>query len=524
MRGCSSNASYTSSRTRKLPLTLVSMLLLVVLAACSSTAGGTIPTAPPVSVVQSPTTGALPPTPSAVTQSPTPGTTVVPSPTSGAVAPSPATGATAVQAATPIPAKTQTPVATSQNTDWTMYHRDLARTGYVPGLPDPQHLTSAWHTKLDGAVYAEPLVVGNSVLVATEGNTIYSLDRQSGQVQWKVNFGAPVPLSTLPCGNIDPLGITGTPVYDPATGLVFAVAEVSGPAHILVGVDAKTGEVKLRRPADPPGITPATQLQRTALALYNNTVYWGYGGQYGDCGHYYGWVVGAHTTGNDPLLAYHVPVDNEGGIWAPPGPVIDAAGHLFVSVGNSDRTSGEWDDSDSVLRLSPDLKREDGFAPKQWAQDNSRDLDLSSLAPVLLPDNLLFIAGKSGFGYLLHRDALGGVGGEIQGMPICDAYGGAAVVEARMFIPCNSGLYEVQVANERLTIGWHAPSSGSPTIGGNTVYSLDPGGTLYALDINTGKVRAKVGVGGTSRFSTPTLSGKYIIVGTLDGVVAVIGS
>ena len=93
-----------------------------------------------------------------------------------------------------------------------------------------------------------------------------------------------------------------------------------------------------------------------------------------------------------------------------------------------------------------------------------------------------------------------------------------------MFIPCNAGLYEVQVANERLTVGWHAGTSGSPTIAGNTVYSLDPGGTLYALDINTGKVRAQVEVGRTSRFSTPTLSGKYIIVGTLDGVVAVTGS
>ena len=411
-----------------------------------------------------------------------------------------------------------------QNTDWTMYHRDLARTGYIPGLPDPQRLASAWHTKLDGAVYAEPLVVGNSVLVATEGNTIYSLDIQSGQVQWKVNFGPPVPLSSLPCGNIDPLGITGTPVYDSATGLVFAVAEVSGPAHILVGVDVKTGEVKVRRSADPPGMTPATQLQRTALALYNNTVYWGYGGQYGDCGHYYGWVVGAHTTGNDPLLAFHVPVDNEGGIWAPPGPVIDAAGNIYVTVGNSDRRSGEWDDSDSVLRLSPELKRMDGFAPQQWAQDNARDLDLGSLGPVLLPNNLLFIAGKAGIGYLLHANALGGVGGQIQSMPVCDAYGGAAVVESRMFIPCNGGLYEVQVANERLTVGWHAGTSGSPTIGGNTVYSLDPGGTLYALDINTGKVRAQVEVGRTSRFSTPTLSGKYIIVGTLDGVVAVTGS
>ena len=187
---------------------------------------------------------------------------------------------------------------------------------------------------MDGAVYAEPLVVGDHVLVATEGDSLYALDAHTGKVQWRTNVGKPVPLSDLPCGNIDPLGITGTPVYDPATGLVFAVAEVSGPAHVLLGIDAGTGQVRVRRLADPAGMEPRAQQQRAALALSGGRVYIAYGGLFGDCGNYHGWVVAVRTDGAGPLLSYQVPTSRMGGIWAPPGPVVDSAGRLYVAVGN----------------------------------------------------------------------------------------------------------------------------------------------------------------------------------------------
>src|SRR5436190_17062585 len=109
--------------------------------------------------------------------------------------------------------------------DWPTYHRDNARSGYLPDMPDPQQITVAWNTPLDGAVYAEPLVVSGHILVATENNSLYSLNADSGQVEWQTNIGNPATGSELPCGNIDPLGITGTPVYDSTSGLVFAVAE-----------------------------------------------------------------------------------------------------------------------------------------------------------------------------------------------------------------------------------------------------------------------------------------------------------
>ncbi len=441
-----------------------------------------------------------------------------------AAAPTDTPSATLALPTTALPTATvPTTIAALIPTDWTTYHRDNTRTGYVPNMPDPQQLTLAWNTALDGAVYAEPLVVGGHVLAATERNSMYSLNARTGQIEWHTHIGEAVPRSALPCGNIDPLGITGTPVYDSSTGLVFAIAEVSGPAHILVGLDAHTGEVRVRRSADPEGMKPLAHQQRAALVLSQGMVYIAYGGLFGDCGNYHGWVVASRTDGSGPLLAYQVPTNREGGIWAPSGPSVDAAGRLYVSVGNGSEVIGEWDHSDSVLRLSSTLKLEDGFAPERWRQDNLVDADLGSLGPVLLPNGLIFIAGKAGIGYVLHSEALGGVGGEVLTKPVCHAYGGAAVVGSIILVPCNEGLQQLQVATgANLTLGWRAPGvPGSPVVGGRTVYSLDRSGTLYALDIDTGKARTTVRVGAISRFATPTLFEERVFIGTLTGVVAV---
>jgi outer membrane protein assembly factor BamB len=407
--------------------------------------------------------------------------------------------------------------------NWTMYHANPARTGYVAGLPDPRHLTGLWNKQLDGAVYAEPLVVNGHVLVATENDSLYALDPRTGQVQWRTSLGSPVPQSALPCGNIDPLGITGTPVYDPRTGLVFAVAETAGPTHTLVGLDVKTGQVKVRRVVDPAGMNLLAYQQRGALALSGTRVYVAFGGLYGDCGDYRGLVVGVHTNGTGTLLTYQVPTTREGGIWATSGPVMDSQGNLYVTVGNGAATQGAWDYSDSVLRLSPTLKLEDGFAPTSWPSDNAADLDLGSMGPVLLPGGLLYADGKLGQGYLLRASHLGGVGGQIQTLSLCSAFGGAAVRGRSLFIPCDDGLRQLTLtAGSRLATGWQAPSAvtGPPVVGGQTVYSLDPGGTLYALNAATGGVRATFSTGATSRFATPALSESTIFIGTMSGVVA----
>ena len=441
-------------------------------------------------------------------------------------------GSTSTKPAKPTPLLTSTAIPHPSTTgdtgspggsDWIMYHRDMQRTGYIATTPDPQRLTKSWSRQLDGAVYAEPLMVGNRVIVATEGDSLYALDPATGNVQWRTNVGAPVPLSSLPCGDIDPLGITGTPVYDSATGLVFAVAEVSGPTHILVGVDVTTGQVKMRRVVDTDGMDPQAHQQRGALALANGMIYITYGGLDGDCSDYIGRVVAARTDGQGPLFVYRVPTPREGGIWATPGPSIDTAGNVYVSVGNGEVTQGDWDHSDSVLKLSPALQLEDAFAPTNWAEENAGDADLGSQGVVLLPGNFLFIAGKGGKGYTLHANALGGVGGQIDAQDVCVSFGGAATVGSTIFVPCVNGLRQVNVdASGRIHQGWHADNSitGSPVVGGHTVYSLS-NSMLYALNMDSGQVVTSLNVGQANRFATPTVAGTTIFIGTLEGITAV---
>jgi outer membrane protein assembly factor BamB len=146
------------------------------------------------------------------------------------------------------------------------------------------------------------------------------------------------------------------------------------------------------------------------------------------------------------------------------------------------------------------------------------------MGPVLLPGGLVFADGKSGTGFLLNADKLGGVDGQIHRTTICHGYGGAATLGTTIFVPCTDGVRQVIVeGGNHLRLGWQAPAqvNGSPVIGGHTVYSLDPGGTLYALNSDTGAVTAKVQIDATSRFATPTLATGQVFVGTLTGVVAI---
>src|SRR5262249_57547680 len=114
--------------------------------------------------------------------------------------------------------------------------------GVEAGGRTPASLRRRWETAShDGAIYAEPLFVGSQVFVATEGNTVYAFDAANGQVQWQVHLGDPVPRAELPCGNIDPTGITSTPVVDPSRGLIYVVPFVQPHRHDLVALDLASG-------------------------------------------------------------------------------------------------------------------------------------------------------------------------------------------------------------------------------------------------------------------------------------------
>ncbi|MDQ6686970.1 MAG: PQQ-binding-like beta-propeller repeat protein [Actinomycetota bacterium] len=421
-----------------------------------------------------------------------------------------------------IPLPTGTASA-SQPGSWWTYHRDNGRSGNEPGVAAVHRLLPAWQLHLDGAVYASPLIVGHRVIVATENNTVYSLDLGNGRQSWRLHLGPPVSGDRLPCGNINPLGITGTPAYDRRTQRIYAVTEtVRGDRvrHDLVGVDVQTGHMTFRRNADPPRQDPVPMQQRGALLALRGVIYVPYGGLYGDCGDYHGHVVAIDPATRRAMSVYRAPVAREGGIWAPPGVVQRMDGRLLAAVGNGS-SSTSYDGSDSVIALDPHtLTRLDFFAPRSWRSDNRVDADLGSMGPVVLPDGGTVAAGKSGYVYLLGK-RLGGIGGEVASVRGCVAFGGAAVAGMRVFLPCLDGVRELMVTPRSLSFGWRAnQASGSPVLGGGMVWSLNTAtGMLYAFGQRDGRITAQASVGPVTRFATPTLSRDRVVVPTQTGVV-----
>ena len=431
-----------------------------------------------------------------------------------------APGATSPPTAAPSPSSTSQPLG-----EWPVYHLNAGRTGYLADFPAPSGSPSkAWSAGLDGAVYAEPLVVHGRVIAATEGDSVYALDPLGGAVIWRQHLGTPVSLSTLPCGDIGPLGITGTPAYDPASDSLFAVAEVTGPHHVLFALNPDTGAVLWSRNVDLPGEDPTTHQQRPALAVGNGYVYIGFGGLAGDCGQYTGKVVGVPTGGQGSTIAYRVPVKREGAVWATGGPVLDSAGNLYVSTGNGSSTT-TFDGSDSVVELSPTLQLLSYFAPPSWAADNASDADLGSMSPVLVPGGWVFIAGKSGTGYVLHQGALGSIGGQVSSATVCTGFGGAAQNADTIYVPCSGDIATVQIgANGSIKMLWRTKSGagGPPVVGGGAVWSVDiDNHRLFALDPATGAVLESLDVGSSPHFASPTLWRGLVLVGTLGGVIAV---
>ena len=421
---------------------------------------------------------------------------------------------------------------------WPEFNQNEARTGIASGLPPAGPLSEQWTADLDGAVYGQPLVVGDDVIAATENDSVYALNASTGAVVWHTRVGTPVPLSSLPCGDIDPLGITGTPVYDQDNGLVYAVAETSGFHHVLFGLSVRDGSVKVERDIPAPDGNPRNDQQRPGLAIGAGRVYVAFGGLAGDCDQYIGSVVGIPLSGGGPLVSWHTPTSREGAVWGTAGPVTGPDGDLWVSVGNGAAGAGQpYDGSDSVTRLTTGLVRKSFFAPAVWADDNATDQDLGSTQPVLAAGNSTFIMGKRGVGYLLDADDLGGIGHQLAEQAICGAFGAAAVSGPVVYEPCSDGgmaAISVSAAQRNISVLWRGPadSEGSPVVGGGAVWvtHYDSGGsssgnTLYELDPATGAIRHQLAIPeGLPHFSSLSLAGGTAFLGTLDGVVAVSGA
>jgi outer membrane protein assembly factor BamB len=412
---------------------------------------------------------------------------------------------------------------------WPTYHGDNQRTGSSSAAALKAPLHRAWSRSLDGAVYAQPIVVGQRLIVATENDSVYALRRDNGHVIWRRHLGTPVPQSQLPCGNIDPSGITGTPAYDRASGTVFVVTETTGSHHTLQALNWQTGRVRWTRNLDVLSSRDRTaEQQRGGLLVANGRVYVPFGGRYGDCGNYVGYLVGVPTSGSGASVHYAVPTQREAGMWASPGPVQDKAGvDIYVASGNGAATGGQYDGSDSVIRLGPRLGRVGFFAPSSWASDNADDLDLGSSSPLIDPvTEQVVIAGKRGTVYVLN--ALKGVGrGIATTLSGCAAYGGGAIAGQLVVLPCSDGIRMLGLGGgSRAGWSWQISGvAGSPVIAGLRVYALDTdSGEMVMAGLRHGNVLARVSVGSVTRFATPVPVGDKVYVGTYNGVVAVGGS
>ena len=435
----------------------------------------------------------------------------------------------AASAASVAPGAQASPASTSTFADWPTYHGNAARSGYAPTMPQasgPPRVLQ--RVPLDGQVYASPLVVRGQTIVATENNTVYRFDLTYHRT-WSIHLGAPSPGSERPCGDIDPLGITGTPVYDATHNSLYVAAELGNPVrHRLYAIDFATGHALWSVSLDLPGVDATVMQERGALTISGTRVFVPFGGLAGDCGNYKGRVVGVARTGAGSPIAYTVPTARGAGIWTPPGPTLDTNQHLYVSVGNGASGVGDpYDHSDSVLKLRNDnLHLISSFSPTTWPTDNAADLDLGSMGPALVAGRWILAVGKSGTGYLLSKGNLGGIGGELDQTPVCrGAYGGSAVVGRVVYVPCADGLTAVQITSTpSLSVDWHtdATTTGSPVVGGGRVWTLDPGsGVLYALDPADGSTVNSVSVGPTSRFATPAIYGRRLLVPTLTGFTVV---
>lgn len=430
-------------------------------------------------------------------------------------------------AATPPGPSTRTvasarqPSSTAIGSDWPTYHAVNARTGAVAAGPPLGQARLRWSAPVDGAVYAEPLVVSGRVIVATENDSVYAFDAASGSRLWGVHLGTPVSGGSLPCGNIDPSGITSTPVADPRRGVIYVVMFRTGFRHVLVALDTSSGAVLWERPIDAPGSNPKTEQQRAALALANGRVYVSYGGLFGDCGQYHGWVVGAPASApTGGLVTYHVPSRNEGAIWAPPGPAVDGAGNLYVATGNG--SSSSFDYGNAVIRLTPALRAVSFFAPANSGALSVTDTDLGSTGPLLLGGGRVFIIGKSGVGFLLDAHDLGGIGNALASIDLSAAFGGDAYARGTIYIPTVDGIAAVQVSGVGLRLMWlQRAATQPPILAGPGVWAIGRG-VIYQLDPRTGSVRFRASIGESAHFATPAASGGRIFLAA-DGRVFAFG-
>ena len=354
------------------------------------------------------------------------------------------------------------------------YHNDLARDGantqewaLTPATVNTTKFGKRFACAVDGAAYTQPLwvpalnvggTVRNVIFVATQHDSVYAFDADVSPcvTLWQAKlldavhgaFAGETPVPTLDVGSpnhyqdIRPeIGITGTPVIDPATSTLYVVSKSEDLTSVfhqrIHALDLLTGNEKFTGPkpisisipgaGDPNcpstgtvSFNPKTQHQRSALSLANGVVYIAWA-SHEDAVPYHGWIIG-YDAGTLARVSFFNSSANGclSGIWMAGGaPAFDSLGNLYASTGNgtfdaNSMSAPNNDYGNTVVRLTSSLGVTDWFTPSDQDFLNQNDLDLGSSGVVILPDqatthpHLLLAAGKEGKFYLLNRDNMGG--------------------------------------------------------------------------------------------------------------------
>ncbi len=352
--------------------------------------------------------------------------------------------------------------------DVVMYHNDIARTGQNLNetILTPANVNSTTFGKIrslpvDGKVDAQPLYLSsqqniaggthNVLYVATEHDSVYVFDADSGTQLWKVSLlgSGETTSDTRGCDQVVPeIGITSTPVIDRSAGphgVIYVVAmSKSGSTYFqrLHALDVTTGAEVFGGPQNIQAsftgtgdnssngkviFDPAQYKERTALLLLNGVLYTTWA-SHCDIRPYTGWIMAFNqTTLAQTSVLNIVPNGSEGAIWmADTGPAVDSAGNIYVLVANGDfgtamdangfPSNGNFGNAFLKMSTSGGLAVADYFEMSNQAAENGSDADLGSGGAIVLPDltdgsgnvrHLAVGAGKDGHIYVVNRDAMG---------------------------------------------------------------------------------------------------------------------
>jgi hypothetical protein len=299
-------------------------------------------------------------------------------------------------------------------------------------------LDTGFDGTISGNVYSQVLFFdkgpnGKSLVIATtENNQVSALDATTGTPVWQKTLGTPATKSGAGCGNIGPLGITGTPAIDPVSRTLFvnaAVGDANGITdHEIHALSIDDGSERPNFPAKASTakyqnttFNPPLENQRSALLWLNGVVYASYGGHSGDCGQYHGWVLGVPLANPSTITAYAVSIaanTRAAGIWGPGGPASDGT-DVFVTTGNTFGAS-TWVGQEALLRFQPgpvfSNQAADYWVPHDYLALDNSDTDIGGSGTVLVdvpgatPSKLAVALGKNGTAYLINRANLGGIG------------------------------------------------------------------------------------------------------------------